>query len=110
MPCEKTYLAGGEIVEQKLDPQTPALRARTGAGDGRQRHPPGDLRQRRRLLLEPRLLRPDLPWVDDSGTQFLPDAAASKMYSIASVPLASHDAILGDAQVGADVVAFVGAP
>ena len=53
---------------------------------------------------------PALPWVDDSGTQVLADAALSKMYTVNSVPLASHDAILGDAGVGADVVAFVGGP
>lgn len=110
VPCEKTYLAGGEIVEQKLDPQTPALRgaqARAMAASGIRLATLGNELD---CFWNPAHCVPAIPWVDDSGTQILPGATASGMYSIASVPLASHDAILGDAHVGADVVAFVGAP
>ena len=108
--CKKTYLAGAEIVEQKLDDNTPALRhdqVRTMTEQGIRLATYGNSLD---CFWNPAVCVPALPWIDDSPTQLLPDAAASQMFRIESVPLASHDAILGDAAVGAAVVAFVGAP
>ena len=108
--CEKTYLAGAEIVQQKLDPATPGLRSdqvRAMADQGIRIATYGNELD---CFWNPAVCVPALPWVNDSGTQLLPDAAASRMYQISSVPLASHDAILADAGVGADVVGFVGGP
>jgi hypothetical protein len=53
---------------------------------------------------------PGSGFVDDGGTQFLGPPAVALRYEVASAPLLSHDAILGDAQAVADAVAFVGAP
>lgn len=108
--CDKTYLAGAEIVQQKLDPATPNLRrdqVHAMADQGIRIAAYGNVLD---CFWNPAVCVPALPWVDDSGTQLLPEPAASHMYQITSVPLASHDAILGDATVGADVVGFVGAP
>lgn len=110
VPCDKTYLAGAEIVQQKLDPATPALRhdqVRTMADQGIRIATYGNARD---CFWSPAVCVPVLPWVNDSATQILPEPATSHMYQITSVPLASHDAILGDAAVGADVVGFVGPP
>ncbi len=108
--CAKTYLAGAEIVQQKLDPATPALRrdqVHAMADQGIRIATYGNALD---CFWNPAICVPALPWVDDSGTQLLPEPATSHMYQITSVPLASHDAILGDAGVGADVVGFVGVP
>ncbi len=110
VPCEKTYLAGAEIVEQGLDSATPGLRrdqVQMMADQGIRVATYGNSVD---CFWNPAVCVPALPWVDDSGTQVLDNAAASHMYRVESVPLASHDAILGDAVVGADVVGFVGAP
>jgi pimeloyl-ACP methyl ester carboxylesterase len=110
VPCQKTYLAGAEIVQQKLDPATPDLRrdqVHTMADQGIRVATYGNELD---CFWNPAVCVPALPWVNDSGTQVLPDAAESHMYRITSVPLASHDAILADAGVGAAVVGFVGAP
>ena len=108
--CDKTYLAGAEIVQQKLDPATPALRrdqVHAMADQGIRIATYGNALD---CFWNPAICVPALPWADDSGTQLLPEPATSHMYQITSVPLASHDAILGDAGVGADVVGFVGVP
>jgi pimeloyl-ACP methyl ester carboxylesterase len=108
--CNKTYLAGAEIVQQKLDPTTPGIRAeqtRMMAEQGIRLATYGNMLD---CFWNPAVCVPALPWVDDSATQLLPGASVSQMYNVASVPLASHDAILADAGVGTDVVQFVGAP
>jgi pimeloyl-ACP methyl ester carboxylesterase len=110
VPCGKTYLAGAEIVAQKLDPGTPALRAEQTKAMAEQGIRLGTYGNLLDCFWNPAVCVPALPWVDDSGTQLLPGASVSQMYSIGSVPLASHDAILADAGVGTDVVQFVGAP
>jgi pimeloyl-ACP methyl ester carboxylesterase len=111
IPCDKTYIAGAELVGQKVDPATPEVRrtqARAMAQQGIRLATFGNSLD---CLWSPGVCLPALPWVDDSGTQVLPgDAAASQMYRIESAPLASHDAILADAVAGADVVGFVGPP
>jgi len=110
VPCTKTYLAGAEIVEQKLDPATTETRrtqVRAMSDNGIRLATFGNSLD---CFWNPAVCVPALPWIDDSATQVLPEAAASRMYRIESVPLASHDAILADARAGAAVVAFVGAP
>jgi len=110
VPCVKTYLAGAEIVEQKLDAgiaDTRRDQVRSMAEHGIRLATFGNSLD---CFWNPAVCVPALPWIDDSGTQVLSDAAVARMYRVESVPLASHDAILGDAGVGADVVGFVGAP
>lgn len=109
--CGKTYLAGAEIVEEKIDPATPDVRraqAQAMAQAGIRLATFGNTLD---CLWNPGHCAPALTWVDDSDTQVLPgEAAVSTMYHIESVPLASHDAILADAGAAGAVVAFVGAP
>jgi pimeloyl-ACP methyl ester carboxylesterase len=110
-PCGKTYLAGGEIVAEKLDPTTPDRRQREAQAMAQQGIRLATFGNLRDCLWNPAICVPALPWVDDSDTQVLPgDAAVSQMYSIESVPLASHDIILANAASSGAVVAFVSAP
>jgi pimeloyl-ACP methyl ester carboxylesterase len=111
VPCAKTYLAGAEVVADKLNPATPGIRRDQTQQMAQQGIRLATYGNSLDCFWNPAQCVPALPWVDDSATQVLPgEAAASQMYSVASVPLASHDAILGDPIVGANVVTFVGAP
>ncbi len=109
VPCEKTYLAGGELVAARLDAGTAELRrdqARAMAAAGIRLGTFGNIGDC--LLATARCLGGN--WIDDVETQFLDaDADASMRYDIVANPLYSHDAILADATAAADVVAFVGA-
>jgi pimeloyl-ACP methyl ester carboxylesterase len=108
--CDKTYLAGAEIVEQKLDPATPSLRVEQTRAMAEQGIRLGTYGNVLDCFWNPAVCAPALPWVDDSATQLLAGASVSQMYEIPSVPLASHDAILANDGVSTDVVTFVGAP
>ena len=108
--CDKTYLAGADLVAARLDPATPSVRlyqsvvmAQAGVRLGTFGNTADCLWNTRRCL--------GGDWADDTNTQFLPDQAAVSMsYDVPADPLASHDAILADATAVADVVGFVGAP
>lgn len=109
--CGKTYLAGAEIVEEKIDPATREVRRAQAQAMAQQGIRLATFGNTLDCLWNPGVCLPALPWVDDSDTQVLPgEATASKMYRIESAPLASHDAILADAGAAGAVVAFVGAP
>ncbi len=109
--CDKTYIAGAELVGQKLDPATPEVRRTQALAMAQQGIRLATFGNSLDCLWNPGVCVPALAWVDDSGTQVLPgDAAASQMYRIKSAPFASHEAILADAAVGGDVVGFVGPP
>ncbi len=110
VPCDKTYLAGGEIVAEKLDPATAGVRVDQTSAMARAGIRLATYGNIVDCLWNPAVCVPSLPWVDDSDTQLLPGAAASRMFRVESVPLASHEAILADAAVAAAVVAFVGTP
>ncbi len=110
IPCTKTYLAGGDIVAQKLDPTTPATRRAQTTEMAAQGVRLATLGNPDDCFWNPGHCLPG-NWVDDSGTQFLNgQASISNAYTIAAAPLASHDAILADATVARDTVAFVGPP
>ncbi len=108
-PCAKTYLAGGELVEVRQDPATPATRAAQAAAMAQQGIRLATLGSDFDCLY-------NLPYCIGSGTndtdsQFLPgQAALSRAYEIHINPFLSHFAILANAAAVADTVRFVGAP
>jgi pimeloyl-ACP methyl ester carboxylesterase len=109
IPCEKTYIAGAELVAEKGDPSIPARRAadaRAMAEAGVRLATLGNINDC--FWNTVRCLGGT--WIDDSATQYVPRAEFSKQYELVSDPLSSHDAILIDPTVHADAVSFVGNP
>jgi pimeloyl-ACP methyl ester carboxylesterase len=109
IPCEKTYIAGAELVAEKGDPSIPARRAadaRAMADAGVRLATLGNINDC--FWNTVRCLGGG--WIDDSATQYVDGAEFSKQYEVVSEPLASHDAILVDPAANADVVSFVGNP
>ena len=109
IPCEKTYVAGGELLALRNDPGTPAQRAAQAtamAGAGIRLATLGNLRD---CLLRTTVCTGG-SWADDAPSQFVETAELSKSYEIVSEPLQSHDIVLADPVVAQDVVAFVGNP
>ncbi len=110
IPCDKTYVAGAQIVADKFDAVLLAKRtdetARITAAGVRL----GNFGNVNDCLWNTGHCLPGGGWIDDSGTQFLEGAAARFSYAIAANPLESHDAILAHAAAVADAVGFVGAP
>lgn len=111
IPCAKTYLAGADLVEQKLDPTTAATRRAQTATMAQQGVRLATMGNPWDCLYNPDHCVPGGGWVDDSGTQFLNgEASISNSYAIQASPFASHDAILADPKAVRDTVAFVGPP
>lgn len=111
LPCNKTYLAGGDIVAQKLDASTPDVRRYQAAVMAEQGVRLATLGNEYDCLFNTAHCIPNSPFVDDTDSQFLPgQASISKRYLIDSPPFLSHDAIVADPNVIIDTVAFVGAP
>ena len=109
IPCEKTYVAGAEIVAQKFDPGIQAMRgaeAERMAAQGVRLATVGNVND---CLWNTSHCLPGSGFIDDSGTQFV-EGATVFSYEFASAPLASHDAILAHGPAVADVVGFVGDP
>ncbi|MBI5287736.1 MAG: hypothetical protein HY873_02050 [Chloroflexi bacterium] len=109
IPCEKTYVAGAEIVAQKFDPgiaSTRSVEAGRMAAQGVRLATVGNLND---CLWNTSHCLPGSGFIDDSGTQFV-DGATAFSYEVASAPLSSHDAILAHAPAVADVLGFVGEP
>ncbi len=109
IPCEKTYIAGGELVALKGDasvPNTRRAQAQAMATAGVRLATLGNLRD----CLYRTTVCAGGNWVDDAPSQFIENAELSRPYEVASEPLQSHDVILIDPGVAADVVAFVGNP
>ena len=106
--CEKTYIAGAQIVADKQDPGIVSRRAsetdRMAAAGIRL----ATLGNTNDCLWNTGRCLPGQTWVDDSGTQYLDGAAARFTYEVAANPLQSHDAILGHPPAVADTIAFVG--
>ncbi len=111
LPCDKTYLAGADIVEAKLDPATPDIRRYQSAVMAQQGIRLATFGNVFDCLYNTDHCAPGGPFVDDSDTQFLPDqAAVSRSYAIDSPALLSHDAINAAPDAVKAAVAFVGAP
>jgi pimeloyl-ACP methyl ester carboxylesterase len=111
VPCAKTYLAGADLVAQKLDPTTPATRRAQTAEMAAQGVRLATMGNPWDCLWNTGYCLPGGTWVDDSGTQFLNgEASISNAYAIQAPALASHDAIVADANVARDTVGFVGPP
>ncbi len=110
IPCQKTYVAGVELVQQKFDPQTPALRQQQSALMAQQGIRLATLGNTVDCLYHTEACLGGT-WADDTDTQFLDgEAALTKRYTITLSPLLSHDAIVANATAVQDTVTFVGAP
>jgi hypothetical protein len=109
IPCDKTYIAGGELVALRGDPTTPATRsaqATTMADAGVRLATLGNTLD----CLFRTTVCAGGTWVDDGPAMFIETAELSRAYEVASEPLQSHDVVLIDPTVIADVIAFVGNP
>ena len=110
IPCEKTYIAGAEIVAQKLDPDIPATRAQQVARMTEAGIRLGTFGNLYDCLWNTSHCLPGSGFIDDSQTQYVVGAAERREYQIDGNPFASHDAILAHEPAVADVIAFVGDP
>jgi pimeloyl-ACP methyl ester carboxylesterase len=111
IPCDKTYVAGADIVEQKLDPSTPDVRRAQAAVMAQQGVRLATLVNVHDCFWNTGYCLPGGTWADDSDTQFLSgEASISNAYEIETPPLASHDAIAANPDTVRDTVAFVGSP
>ncbi len=110
IPCDKTYIAGAEIVAQKFDPAIPATRTAQAAAMAAQGVRLATMGNEWDCLWNTDHCLPGGGWIDDSATQFVDGAALTGRYRVDSSPLLSHDAILADPALAADTTAFVGAP
>lgn len=109
IPCDKTYIAGAELVALRADASTAATRAAQAqamAGAGVRLATLGNLND----CFWNTAKCIGGTWVDDSTSQYVEGAELSKQYEIVTDPLRSHDVILIDPAAVADVVAFVGNP
>lgn len=110
IPCEKTYIAGAEIVAQKLDPDISVTRAQQAARMAEAGIRLGTYGNLYDCLWNTSHCLPGSGFIDDSQTQYVGGAAERREYRIDGNPFASHDAILAHAPAVADVIAFVGEP
>jgi pimeloyl-ACP methyl ester carboxylesterase len=111
IPCDKTYVAGADIVEQRLDPSTPDVRRAQAAVMAQQGVRLATLGNLYDCFWNTGHCLPGGTWVDDSDTQFLNgQASISNPYYIETSPLASHDAIAANPDTVRDTVTFVGPP
>jgi len=111
LACDKTYLAGADIVAAKLDPATPDIRRDQSARLAAQGIRLATLGNTFDCLYNTGHCVPGGPFVDDGDTQFLSgQASVSLTYYIESPAFLSHDAIVADPAAVRDAVAFVGAP
>ena len=109
IPCDKTYVAGGELVALRGDPTIPATRtaqATAMAAAGVRLATFGNMRD----CLFRTTVCAGGNWVDDGPSMFIDAAELSRSYEVPSEPLQSHDVVLIDPAVIADVVSFVGNP
>lgn len=110
VPCEKTYLAGADLVAARLDAGTPGVRSAQAASMADAGIRLATLGNVNDCLFATARCLGGGEWADDSGTQFLDGAAFSRAYTIESALLDSHDAILADSAAIADAATFIGAP
>lgn len=109
--CDKTYVAGADIVAQKFNPATPDIRRYQAAVMAQQGVRLATLGNAYDCFWNTAHCVTSGTWADDSDTQFLEgQASISKTYYIDTLPFASHDAIAANSDAVRDTVAFVGAP
>lgn len=109
VPCDRTYLAGADLVRWRADPATADVRrwqAAAMAQHGVWLATFGNLND---CLWNPAHCVGG-EWAHDAETQFIENAAAVRRFEVDSPPLLSHDAILADPTAVAEVAAFIGAP
>jgi hypothetical protein len=109
IPCDKTYVAGAEIVADKQRPDLDAQRAAEVAmlADAGVRL--ANIGNKADCLWNTGYCLPGQSWIDDSGTQYL-DGATHFPFEVSSNPFESHDAILGHAPAVDAAVGFIGEP
>jgi hypothetical protein len=110
IPCEKTYVAGAQVVADKLEPATPEIRrgqAREMAEAGIRLATLGNTQD---CLWNTGHCLPGATWIDDGATQYVDGAELVATYAIDAPPLLTHDAILAHAPAVAAVVGFAGPP
>jgi len=111
LPCNKTYLAGGDLVARKLDATTPDVRRYQAAVMAEAGVRVATLGNEFDCLFNTGQCVAGGTFIDDTETMFLDgQASISKHYRIEASPFLSHDAIVADPNVITDAVAFVGAP
>lgn len=110
IPCDKTYIAGAQIVADKQDPMLTAKRSAEVAAITAAGMRLATLGNANDCLWNTGHCLPGGGWIDDSGTQLLPGANLATMYEVTSGPFDSHDAILGHPPAVEAAVAFAGAP
>jgi pimeloyl-ACP methyl ester carboxylesterase len=110
IPCDKTYVAGAEIVAEKFDPAITQTRAAQAAAMAAQGIRLATMGNEWDCLWNTGHCLPGGGWVDDGETQFVGGAAFTGRYHVDASPLLSHDAILADSTVATDTTNFVGAP
>ena len=106
--CVKTYEAGAELVEARQDPTTPATRATQATNIAHAGIRLATLGNNNDCLYAlPKCIGSG---IDDTSTQFIPQAAFTRAYDISSNPFLSHFAVLAYPPAVADAVTFIGAP
>lgn len=109
VPCEKTYLAGAELVALRADPATPGVRRLQAAVMAQEGVWLATFGNENDCLWNPAYCAGG-EWAYDADTQFIENAAAVRRFVVDAPPLLSHDAILADPAAVAEVAAFIGAP
>jgi pimeloyl-ACP methyl ester carboxylesterase len=109
IPCDKTYLAGAELVVARGDASTAVHRAEQARAMAAAGVRLATIGNKNDCLWNTAFCLGGT-WIDDSPSQYVEGTEFSKQYEIVADPLASHDAILIDPIANGDVVSFVGNP
>lgn len=110
IPCQKSYIAGAEIVADKQDAGLADRRAAEVAAIRDAGVRLATLGNSNDCLWNTGHCLPGGGWIDDSGTQLLTGADFAQMYAVVSGPFDSHDAILAYPQAVEAAVTFAGPP
>jgi pimeloyl-ACP methyl ester carboxylesterase len=109
IPCEKTYIAGAELVALRADAGAAARRAAEAAALRDAGIRLATLGSTTDCLLDTSHCTGG-GFIDDGFSQYLDGAGLSRAYDVPAAPLVSHDAILAFPPAVADAVAFAGKP
>ena len=109
IPCEKTYVAGAELVAAKQQPDIAGVRAAEVAAMSEAGIRLANIGNTADCLWNTGYCLPGQTWVDDSGTQYV-EGATHFQFEVQSNPFESHDAILAHAPAVEAALDFVGEP